>query len=123
MNREIKFRFWKHGKMDYDFDGWSEDVSTNYHFQYCKEGHIPVMQFTGLKDKNGKDIYEGDIIKTTYPPQFYFNQITEVVETGVMEWEESGYILKDKAHGKNNRHHPSYSEVIGNIFQHPELLK
>lgn len=66
MNREIKFRAWneKHKEMVY-WDGFFE-IDDDY---CCAGDHpiynlseVPVMQYTGLKDKNGKEIYEGDII-------------------------------------------------------------
>ena len=104
--REIKFRFWKHGQMCNDFDGWSEDVSTNRHFEYAKENEIPVMQYTELKDKNGKDIYEGDI--------GYFDISKNVptiikIENGAVNY----WSLFNMGHK---------FEVVGNIYENPELL-
>jgi len=67
MQREIKFRIYDpvEKRMDYSpetFTGWLND---NFVFDGYADGEEPVvMQYTGLKDKNGKEIYEGDIILT-----------------------------------------------------------
>lgn len=101
--REIKFRAWDllENKMYYfDFD----DLLT---------GNAPVnstcldyelMQYTGLKDKNGKEIYEGDIIKAD----------------GVL-YDTVAFVLKDMMQG--NWKNLENKEVIGNIYENPELVK
>lgn len=76
------------------------------------------MQFTGLKDKNGKEIYEGDILNMTYHGSVSIvkPEIKDVVgfERGCFIVKETGFPL-----GKIGRS----LEVIGNIYEHPNLLE
>ncbi len=72
-----------------------------------------LMQFTGLKDKNGKEIYEGDIVKTP-------------AMLGEIEYRESevGFKLVEMGNGYYGEdfHLHSPLEVIGNIYENPDKL-
>lgn len=103
--RDIKFRAWDNG-MFYEVvvisDGmWTDNLLRD---SWHRGG---VMQYTGLKDKNGKEIYEGDIIRISTGYEY-------VVE---IKWYNLG---NSKAYGYS--YEPS-CVIIGNIYENPELIK
>lgn len=118
--REIKFRAWdvenKEWYQNYYglmIDGESGGVMRN---EVCmEENQIDIMQYTGLKDKNGKEIYEGDIRCGKY----YF-ETDEQTRYQVMEWDPINTCFY-----WNGPEMPEFidTEVIGNIYENPELLK
>ena len=101
MNREIKFRSWAETKMHY-FD-LSDTIAPSLEDK--------VMQFTGLKDNNGIDIYEGDILNTG------------LGRKKTVEYYKDGFWLNGGTEGAEwtLRQFNSSSEVIGNIYENPEL--
>lgn len=109
MKREIKFKFWlgHTKKMTYEHSL----VEISHLFWDFTEDIIP-LQFTGLKDKNGKDIYEGDIL-----------QIDHLRYKVIYDDTSASFLGLDK-YGED---HTTISieidlEVIGNIHEHPNLL-
>jgi len=85
---------------------------------YCDK-FLKIMQYTGLKDSTGKDIYEGDIVSI-------FHKDNENLNTrGVVEWHKDKCCFRVNTGGPWN---PSLHdflltyEIIGNIFENPELM-
>ena len=148
MNREIKFRGkcvpdskyageWVTGGYvapESDCKKQDEGLIISYYGgnTQCVFHVIPdtVGQFTGLKDKNGQEIFEGDIINTAFSTRAF----------GVVTWNEDGYFFIDVHFGKYDKFNDEYStlghmlrvqidgkpidiEVIGNIHENPELMK
>ena len=136
--REIKFRAWDNDYKEwittrigmfiedgdpiiYDRKAGDEDQLVFYN---RPERHIEIQQFTGLRDKSGKEIYEGDIVKTHFKEGFdRLDSWPEKDEIGVITIPdnlfESAYILCRRDKCGIHR----VSEVIGNIFENPELLE
>lgn len=113
--REIKFRVWhkKDKEMLVFLSGFDYNTNILSVLQTIQEWEIyQVMQFTGLKDKNGKEIYEGDIVK--YDDE---EDLFEII------WSKEDAGLKIKSGNYINLIEPEYLEVIGNIYENPELLK
>lgn len=102
---DIIGRFWSYGCQH-----WGEDSEL-----LEEQEDYMLQQFTGLLDKNGREIYEGDIVQyESHDPQF---SKTLVRWTRDDEDNHPGFIVHDSysQHGK--------PEVIGNIFENPELVE
>lgn len=134
--REIKFRAWDKGnkkmieyvdRLTFGPNRLSPKFSVGN--DICEEKNIILMQYTGLKDKNGREIYEGDILGVPNPTMRYevkfgcFNNKEDFdnIQCGV------GFYLEDSM-GSSSIQSLQFNEnttleVIGNIYENPELLK
>lgn len=96
------------GKAYQDFESGEYDCDIDVLGSHAFE----LMQFIGLKDKNEKKIYEGDILK------FVYGQLSEVIFYGAR------FVLDDKKRPTVFDYitSPNLYEIIGNIYENPELL-
>lgn len=105
LNRVIKFRVW---------DEYNKELFNIEDFYFFEEQGIHdsskccLMQFTGLLDSTGREIYEGDIMCDQYGP---FE-----VKWGTFGWYPFEY-------NGGSEVSPELYEVIGNIYENPELIK
>lgn len=115
-NREIKFRAW-HGGHEYAEPEmlYDEKPGDCLVYRNQKQNIVAVMQYTGLKDKNGKEIYESDRYKLGHDIG------TVIYERGAywINWDTPFKWGIERILWKINNE----GEVIGNIYEHPHLLK
>ncbi len=130
--RKIKFRVWnkiEEKMVYYDEDFSSPDMTLNgvliAHQDQSNVSYIyDLMQYTGLKDKQGIEIYEGDIVKHIPEPNSYGGWWD-----GIVTWQPEGSmgwcvepLPENKHRGRYGMNYRYVFEIIGNIHQNPELL-
>ena len=113
--REIKFRTWdKLNKEMINFESINFQERRVYKdtVSYRKFNDIELMEYTGLKDMDGKEIYEGDILFESFREEYF----KVVFENGSFRAEADGYSL-------DLEDYDDICEVVGNIYENPELIE
>lgn len=115
MNREIKFRAWDESQKYMAYQG-TPDLETIQSFMH-HFGDKTLMQFTGLKDKNSVDIYESDLYYDSYDNLCVvtFNDGCFCVKM-IHDSDYSNYLI-------NEIENEDCTDIIGNIYSNPELIK
>jgi len=113
MNRPIKFRVW-----DFFHKQWITGAAIELNGCIINtsfaepETNCVALQYTGLTDKNGKEIYEGDIIHLKFG---------ELNANLVVKWDKYMGLKYHNGGWTSLVHVDTHGEVIGNIFENPEL--
>jgi uncharacterized phage protein (TIGR01671 family) len=140
--REIKFRAWDEKReimyKDFNFiksgdegndwiipivieEGWTEKIKHIETMPHCRQ-QIKIMQFTGLKDKNGKEVYEEDVVLCSG----IGNNADEKYNTEIVFCEEKAAFMLDagcELFSFTEISELCEIEVIGNIYESPELIE
>lgn len=143
MTRQIKFRAWDKEveqmigvlKLDFLFESTEGICAEGYcdcnggltqnhenHKHNIFPENLELMQFTGLLDKNGKEIYESDIVQIPDDYEEYSWMAGEVRE---IYYRDGCFRFKPKREGFDRGHHideDNTMEIIGNIYSNPKLL-
>lgn len=144
--RQFKFRVWDgkvmwgRGSIQFDMMPFGLSKQTFFEFEGIESGEIVVgnhtrdfvpLQFTGVNDSNGKEIYEGDVVRILYgdypdqpaeDPRTYAEYKLAYSEVGVVVFDGGAFILKfPVSHGGLQEGKHGRKEVLGNIYENPKL--
>lgn len=109
MSREIKFRAWDKQNEELYIPYFTEFNDMNDEISNIQDDGIELMQYTGLKDKNGVEIYEGDIVcNEGFKEKVYWDEFY-------------GWVVSDETMLCEVNF--ARIQVIGNIYEHADLLE
>lgn len=137
MNRPIKFRVWHKGKNEWVHEpGWEPNILGECILfgEWCRVppeelNDLEVLQFSGLKDSAGKEIYEGDIISYSYEKTWGDESdcLISSCEKKIAEvfYKGCGFHLNESEEYQPTIDNYCFGaiKIIGNIFENPELLE
>ena len=117
--RQVKYRLWCNNKKEWEKDEWyltpsGRIIDARRQVEMKKETHF-LNQFTGLFDKQGKEIYEDDIV-------LWENSDGEKVKDKVVFF-RGAFRMRNMSFTLHDYMDSNIFEVIGNIYENPELLE
>jgi len=130
MKREIKFKAFINGKMEcladinglggWDDGSWQIDNGTIECDTYMSLDQVELLQYTGMKDKNGVEIYDGDVLRGVSANEFSKGDVSRYkVMWGIDHWhiEGTGFCMQELFNYCKND-----VMVIGNIYENKNLI-
>lgn len=123
-NEKIKFRAW-----DKIVKVWYEQSNINGVLAFVNQEsmkrrnwfdtELEIVQYTGLKDRNGEEIYEGDILQ--YKSEFVFGKIKKPIKENLdVRFQNGAFVTKLELLGNGLRNREM--EIISNIYENPNLI-
>jgi uncharacterized phage protein (TIGR01671 family) len=118
--------------VNYEDDGPCEEDDCPVDDLVHEHHNWPLMQYTGLKDKNGKEIYEGDIVRALRPKygpgrrrlDRAASSYDELILECIYDSERAGFLFRNNKMGWSAAFAMEHNyEILGNIYENPDLLK